>query len=263
MCGVNHRPLILIPSYNPGMRVVETVKGARRFEAPVWMVSDGSTDGSNRAVLELFGSDPFFRLLCSPHNGGKGAAVFLGLTEAHSQGFTHVLTLDADGQHPTEEIPNFIRLSKHHPDAMILGQPCFGGDAPPIRVQGRKISNAWACLETLNPKLGDSLFGFRLYPLAPLLAVMRDNRWMRGFDFDPEALVRLTWRGVPSRQIDCAVRYPSAAEGGVSHFRYGRDNLRLIFMHLRLILEMPSAVIPMCWRLAARGHGKNREEPDL
>ncbi len=91
-------------------------------------------------------------------------------------------------------------------------------------------------METLWAGIADSLFGFRVYPIAPLLRAMRQGRWMRRFDFDPEVAVRLCWLGVPPLSLPAAVRYPAAAEGGVSHFRYGRDNLLLSFMHCRLLL---------------------------
>jgi hypothetical protein len=119
---------------------------------------------------------------------------------------------------------------------MILGVPVFDAQAPRVRVQGRKISNGWAKVETLGADLGDVLFGFRVYPIDPLIAVMDESRWMRRFDFDPEAAVRLCWRGVPWVNLPAPVCYLSAREGGVSHFRYGRDNLLLTGMHARLVL---------------------------
>jgi hypothetical protein len=119
---------------------------------------------------------------------------------------------------------------------MVLGVPRFDASAPALRVRGRRISNWWANLETLGVGIRDSLFGFRVYPIAPLVAVMRASRWMRRFDFDPEAAVRLAWRGVPPLSLEAPVRYLKAEEGGVSHFRYGRDNALLTWMHFRLML---------------------------
>jgi hypothetical protein len=83
----------------------------------------------------------------------------------------------------------------------------------------------------------DSLFGFRVYPIAPLVRVMERRRWMRRFDFDPEAAVRLVWAGVPPLNLPAPVKYLSAAEGGVSHFKYLRDNVLLTGMHVRLMVE--------------------------
>ena len=128
-----------------------------------------------------------------------------------------------------------MQASQARPDAMVLGVPQFGPDAPAVRVRGRRISNWWARLET-GGGLQDSLFGFRVYPIRPLLAAMRRTRWMRRYDFDAEAAVRLAWRGLPVLHLSAPVAYPSAAEGGVSHFRYGRDNVLLTGMHTRLVL---------------------------
>ena len=202
---------------------------------PIWVVIDGSTDGTGEALAEFTRRDPSVRVLRRAENGGKGAAVLDGLRAAEAAGFTHVLVMDADGQHPAASVARFMALSSRQPEAMILGMPVFDETAPRLRVIGRKVSNTLAWIETLG-EIGDSLFGFRVYPLAPLGRVMEAGRFMRRFDFDVEAAVRLCWSGVPAINVPAPVRYFRAAEGGVSHFRYGRDNLRLACMHVRLLL---------------------------
>jgi hypothetical protein len=162
--------------------------------------------------------------------------VLVGLRAAREQGFTHVLTMDSDGQHPADRIPEFMAASFARPDAMILGEPSFGADAPQLRVQGRKISNWWTNVWTLWAGVRDSLFGFRVYPIAPLERIMRRHPWMRRFDFDAEAAVRLSWQGVRAMNLPASVRYLRADEGGVSHFNYWRDNALLTWMHVRLLL---------------------------
>lgn len=228
--------LVLIPSYNPGPAVLTTVQAARAQWPVVWVVDDGSNDGSTASLQALAASDPGLHLIVLPRNSGKGAAVLAGLEAAAAAGFTHVLTMDADGQHPAALIPDFMAASQAAPAAMILGKPVFGPEAPALRVNGRKVSNGWANFETLWMGIGDSLYGFRVYPIAPLIRIMRRGRWMRRFDFDPEAVVRLCWAGVQPINKDAPVRYLSAEEDGVSHFRYLRDNLLLTWMHTRLFL---------------------------
>lgn len=228
--------LVLIPSYNPGPAVLATVQAARAQWPVVWVVDDGSNDGSTASLQELAASDPGLHLIVLPRNSGKGAAVLAGLEAAAAAGFTHVLTMDADGQHPAALIPDFMAASQAAPAAMILGRPVFGPEAPALRVNGRKVSNGWANFETLWQGIGDSLYGFRVYPIAPLMRIMQGRRWMRRFDFDPEAVVRLCWAGVQPINKDAPVRYLSAEEGGVSHFRYLRDNILLTWMHTRLFL---------------------------
>jgi glycosyltransferase involved in cell wall biosynthesis len=227
--------LLLIPSYNPGPKVFETVRAARQFWNPVWVVVDGSTDGSPERLQELAARDPDLTVLRLPRNRGKGAAVLHGLRLAQQQGFTHALTMDSDGQHPAALIPQFMAMSAAHPEAMVLGDPVFDASAPSIRLKGRKISNWWTNLETLWVGVHDSLFGFRVYPIAPLIGVMRFQPWMRRFDFDVEVAVRLCWRGTRPINLDAPVRYFRPEEGGVSHFNYFRDNVLLSWMHTRLV----------------------------
>jgi len=226
--------LVLIPSYNPGPRLADTVRAARAQWDPVWVVVDGSTDGSAALLAGLAREDPGLRVLVRPENGGKGAAILDGLTAAASDGYTHVLTMDSDGQHPADRIRAFMSASSATPGAMILGAPLFDSSAPRIRLRGRRIANWWTQFETLWSGVIDTLFGFRVYPIGPLLEVMQRTRWMRRFDFDAEAVVRLSWRGVPVRNLPAPCRYYSAAEGGVSHFNYWRDNVLLTWMYTRL-----------------------------
>jgi glycosyltransferase involved in cell wall biosynthesis len=243
--------LVLIPSYNSGALVLQTARQALAQWQPVWVVIDGSTDGSDAPLRALAATDPGLRLFLLPRNQGKGGALLRGLAAAQAAGFTHVLTMDADGQHPAASIPDFMAASRAQPQALILGLPVFGPEAPALRVRGRRISNFWVNLETLWSGIGDSLFGFRVYPVAPLLAVMRASRWMRRYDFDAEAAVRLVWRGLAPVNLPVPVRYLSAAEGGVSHFRYGRDNLLLTGMHFRLLggflLRLPLLLARRLW----------------
>jgi glycosyltransferase involved in cell wall biosynthesis len=235
MTTISTTHLVLIPSYNTGARVFQTVRDARQYWQPVWVIIDGSDDGTGEELQRLADADQGLRILRLPENRGKGSAVLHGLREAGQRGFTHALTMDADGQHAAASIPEFMAASIAHPEALILGVPIFDADAPSLRVKGRRISNWWANLETLWAGISDSLFGLRVYPIAPLQSIMESHRWMRRFDFDPEAVVRLCWRGLHPINIPAPVRYFTAAQGGVSHFRYLRDNVLLTWMHTRLM----------------------------
>jgi glycosyltransferase involved in cell wall biosynthesis len=244
--------LLLIPSYNTGPTVFDTVRAARAHWNPVWVVTDGSTDGTPAVLREMVAADPGLQLIALPHNAGKGAAVLHGLNAARAAGFTHALTMDSDGQHPAELIGAFMQASIARPDTMVLGRPVFDASAPLLRVRGRRVSNWWTNLETLGAGIDDSLYGFRVYPISELIAVMRHQPWMRRFDFDTEAVVRLAWRGVKPLNIAAPVKYLTAEEGGVSHFQYGRDNLLLTWMHLRLMLEFALRLPVLVWRRVMR-----------
>ena len=231
--------LVLIPSYNTGPLLLETVEDALAYWNPVWVVIDGSTDGSDIALQELAAKDPRVHLIRREHNGGKGAAVATGVAQALASGFTHVLTMDSDGQHPADHIPAFMATSQAHPDALVLGLPVFGPEVPLERLYGRKISVGITRFEILGTGIGDPLFGFRVYPAEPLKRALDSTRRARGFDFDPEVAVRMVWAGVPTINLPAPCRYLLKTEGGISHFRYLRDNLKLIWLHLRLIGQVP------------------------
>lgn len=242
------RRLVIVPSYNSGALLEPTVRAAASQWSPVWVVIDGSTDGSGDALAAAFEQDARVEVITLASNQGKGAAVLHALELAAAAGYSHALTLDADGQHPTDYIARFMTASIARPDAMILGKPVFDAGAPALRVKGRRISNWWANLETLGHGVGDSLFGFRVYPIDPLLAIMRPSRWMRRFDFDVEAVVRLSWSGVTPINVDAPVRYPRPEDGGISHFKYGRDNVLLSWMHSRLFIEFLLRLPGLLWR---------------
>lgn len=233
------RCVVLIPSFNTGPILLETVDRAlaHTVGTPVWVVIDGSTDHSADLLAPLVTEhQSALRVFTLPQNVGKGSAILHALRRALEDGFTHVLTMDADGQHPPEFIPRFCAQAAEHPEAAVFGRPVFDASAPALRVNGRKVSNFWANLETLGWGIGDSLFGMRLYPAAALLEVFESTRFARRFDFDPEVSVRLAWRGIPIINLPTPVYYPATEEGGVSQFRYFRDNALLTWMHIRLFL---------------------------
>ena len=230
--------VVLLPAYNAGPRLREVVAGVLRQWQPVLLVVDGSTDGSEVPVLELAKTEPALRVMILQVNGGKGAAVLAGAQAAGERGFTHALVMDADGQHPAESVREFMEISARQPDALILGRPIFPANIPAERLHGRKLSVGLVQVELLGAGIADPLFGFRVYPLAPLLAVLGSRRGGRRYDFDTEAAVRLCWAGVTPVNVAAPVRYFSRAEGGVSHFHYLRDNATLVWMHTRLMVEL-------------------------
>lgn len=253
----SHSHLVLIPSYNTGDIVLKTVKQALEYWSPVWVVVDGSDDGSGEKLDALAKLEKNLRVFRLARNQGKGEALLHGFDEAEAHGFTHILCMDADGQHPADMIPEYMTLSMAMPDRMILGKPIFDGTAPRIRVNGRKLSNLWVHIETLSYSICDSLFGMRVYPVGDLVRIMEKIRWARRYDFDAEIAVRLSWRGVRALNLPTPVKYLTVEEGGVSHFRYLRDNVLITWMHFRLIFFSWWLKIPM---LLLRKKRVNRAE---
>lgn len=229
------RGCVVIPSYNSGTRLLSTVQSVLSVAGPVVVSIDGSTDGSDRALAELSRRALSLHVLRSTHNRGKGAAALHAFEFASSLGCTHAAVFDSDGQHDPGDIPLFLEAARADPGAMILGLPVFGTDAPRIRRWGRKVGNLLTDIETLWGGIGDSLFGFRVYPLKTSIGILKKTQGALGFDFDTQLSVRLFWEGVRPVNIPTRVVYPSKAEGGVSHFRYLRHNLLLARAHAALL----------------------------
>ena len=244
--------LVLIPTYNTGARLTATVREALAQWQPVWVIVDGSTDGSVVEMVALTATEPGLRVIELPRNGGKGAAVLAGAQAALAAGFTHALVMDADGQHPADRIGDFMQASQADPAALMLGRPVFGPEAPAVRLQGRKLSVGLVRFEIGGEGIDDPLFGFRVYPLEPLVRAMRGTPGARRYDFDPEVAVRMFWAGTPTRNVPAACRYLTREQGGVSHFHYVRDNVRMVWLHTRLIAEL------LLWRWLAVGRVRRK-----
>jgi hypothetical protein len=169
-------------------------------------------------------------------NRGRGAALRTAYRGAAARGRTHVIQLDADGQHDTTDVPRFLEAARARPDALVLGTPIFDESVPWHRLHGRKLSQVIVWLETLSTSVRDPLCGFRCIPLAATLAVLERANSGDRMDFDPELIIRLVRAGVPVINIPTRVRYP---ESGISHFRMVEDNLRIAWAYIRLAFSSP------------------------
>lgn len=227
---------VVIPVYNHGQAVGAVVAAVRSHGLPLLLVDDGSEPGC-AAELERLSRDVSGQvaLLRLPQNQGKGGAMIAGLREAARLGWTHVLQIDADGQHDAADIPAFVLQAGLHPQHLICGCPLYDESVPRARLLGRYATHVWVWINTLSMTIKDSMCGFRIYPLPPTLALLDRAALGRRMDFDIEIVVRLVWRGVEVINQPTRVSYPS---DGVSHFRVLRDNLLISALHTRLFFGM-------------------------
>ncbi|MEE4411224.1 MULTISPECIES: glycosyltransferase family 2 protein [unclassified Serratia (in: enterobacteria)] len=228
-------PCIVIPCFNHGQMMAEVLASLAGYGLPCLVVDDGSAAVTADELQRLAAGLPWVQLLRLEQNQGKGAAVIAGLQLAHSQGYSHALQVDADGQHQLSDIPDMIAEARAHPDCLISGQPVYDSSVPKARLYGRYVTHVWVWIETLSLSLKDSMCGFRVYPVEPTLALAASHPLGKRMDFDTEVMVRLYWQGVPSRFLPTRVTYPA---DGVSHFDALRDNLRISWMHTRLFFGM-------------------------
>jgi len=228
-------PCAVIPVFNHEHAVGGVVAGVRAAGLPCLLVDDGSAPACTRVLDALAASDSRVSVLRLPRNSGKGGAVTAGLREAARRGYSHALQIDADGQHDTADIPRFLAASRDAPDTVICGRPLFDASMPSTRFLARYLTHALVWLNTLSFGIRDSMCGFRVYPVATMVALLDEELPGSRMDFDIEVLVRLHWRGIPMTWLDTRVGYP---RDGVSHFRLVLDNLLISRMHALLFLGM-------------------------
>jgi len=241
-------PVAVIPVYNHGAAIPGVVARVRAGGLALILVDDGS-DADCAAVLDQLARAPDVKLVRLAINQGKGAAMIAGFRAAAAAGYTHALQIDADGQHDTGDVPAFVAHAARTPRAVICGTPIYDASIPAIRFYGRYGSHIWMWISTLSLDIRDSMCGFRVYPLASTIALIDRVRVGRRMDFDSEILVRLHWRGVPMVNVPTRVTYPV---DGVSHFRYWSDNVRIVWMYVRMFFGMLVRLPMLLWRKLVR-----------
>lgn len=238
------RPLVVIPVYDHEHAIGAMVDGVLAAGQSCLLIDDGSRE-SCAAELRRQAARDGVRLLRLERNRGKGGAMLAGFREAARLGVSHVLQIDADGQHDTADIPRFLKASQASPDAVINGAPIYDASVPKGRLYGRYLTHVWVWINTLSFAIRDSMCGFRVYPLAPVLKLIDEETVGQRMDFDPEIVVRLHWRGVGIENLATPVRYPT---DGISHFDVWRDNVRISRMHTRLFFGMLRRLPRIAWR---------------
>jgi len=225
---------IVIPHYKHVPQLRRFLPSLTHAQLPIIVVDDGSDTETVAELKDLLQAYSQIELLLRNNNGGKGAATITGLQNAQQRGYSHVILVDADGQHDPADVIRTFEKSKAAPQALFSGQPVFGEDIPVARRYGREITNVLARIEAGNWGLKDAMCGLRVYPVASTLLLARYCGSRQRMEMDTELLVRACWHGLEVRYLATKVVYP---EQGASHFRMGKDNVRLAIMHCRLLLE--------------------------
>ncbi|QER38668.1 glycosyltransferase family 2 protein [Acinetobacter suaedae] len=235
---------IVIPVYNHPHYLADLVQHLSQFQYPVILVNDGSDAACTAILHQLAQHNALVDLVEHTQNLGKGQAVITGLQHAAQRGMSHVLQIDADGQHCWDDVAKFIELSQQHPQAMVIGQPVFDASVPKKRLYGRYITHFWVWLNSLSFEIKDSMCGFRIYPLAQTMPILNTARFQPRMGFDSEILVRLKWENIQFVNVPTKVIYP---EHGISHFNVWRDNLGLSKAHARLFAGMLIRLPRLVW----------------
>ena len=230
------RPCVVIPVYNHEHAIGKVLAQVLAHGLPTILVDDGSSPACAAVLDALAGAHPGRVMLeRHAHNQGKGGAVLTGFRRAQQEGCTHVLQVDADGQHCVADIGRFLDAARARPQAVVAGCPLYDESVPALRLYARYLTHVWVWINTLSLAIRDSMCGFRVYPVAPVLALAQRRRLGLRMNFDIEILVRLYWDGVAVVNLPTRVGYP---EDGVSHFKAWTDNVLITRMHVSLFFGM-------------------------
>jgi len=230
------KPCVLIPVYNHEHAIATVVDQVLAHNLSCILIDDGSSNACAQ-VLDGLVEKYSTRLTLVRHavNGGKGAAVLTGFRQAAKDGYTHALQIDADGQHCVADIPKFLHMAQMHPQAVVSGYPVYDESVPKARLYGRYLTHIWVWINTLSFQIRDSMCGFRVYPIAPVIALAERQNIGKRMNFDTDVLVRLYWDGLRVMNLPTRVSYPL---DGVSHFRVWLDNVLITRMHTMLFFGM-------------------------
>ena len=221
MKSPSFRPIWVIPCYRHEAGLKSFLPTLLDTGFPILVIDDGNTP----PMQPLEGAT----LLRSEQNCGKGAALILGARWAHEQGYTHLLQIDADGQHSVADALSMVAAAQHSPQTLFSGFPVYDETVPKSREKGREVTRFFIRLET-GLKREDGLCGCRVYPLNQFLQII-DQLWTRRMGFDVEVIVKWVWAGGDVRQHPVRVTYPV---DGVSNFHVFRDNFAFFLLHTRL-----------------------------
>jgi predicted LPLAT superfamily acyltransferase len=241
------KPLAVIPSRNHATALGEILARIERAGLPALVVDDGSDEPARLALAGFHHPERGIRVLRLEPNRGKGVAVMRGIEVAAEEGFSHVLQIDADGQHDLGALDALLGAARAAPEALVAGQAVFDASIPLGRRLGRWITHVWVWIETLSWRIKDSMCGFRVYPVAPTRALVARARIGERMDFDIDVMVRLFWQGVDVVQVPVRVVYPP---GNPSNFDPLADNWRISKMHARLFFGMLARVPSLLARRA-------------
>ncbi len=239
-----YKPGFIIPVYRHGSTLEAVVQSLLPFNHPIIIIDDGNDEQNKAKILECAEKYSLISLVSYSKNAGKGLAMSRGVQRAIELGLSHIFQIDADGQHDTNACKSFLDVSEKNPTALISGYPEYDSSAPSARRNGRKFSNLWVKIVSLNFTPRDALCGFRVYPIEPYARFLKGHALIhRRMGYDADILVHFLWQGVSVINLPVRVSYP---KDGISNFRVVRDNLSISFTFTRLffgmILRLPKLI---------------------
>lgn len=228
---------VVVPTFDNPRTISSVIKDiVTHSDFPVLIIDDGSETPVENVLYSYEVREALeqgrVRVVRFEKNRGKGAALQFAIQDLISRGYTHMFTVDGDGQHLAREMSKLVTIAKRCPWDLVIGNRRLkSATVPQISKFGRKFSNFWVSYQT-GSQIQDSQSGFRLYPLFPLQTM---NFRTSKYDFEIEVLIRLMWRGVRVQEVEIDVVYQEGRDR-ISHFHKFWDNVRISFLNTMLVI---------------------------
>lgn len=236
----------VIPAFNEAHTLADIVSGVCEQVEHVIVVDDGSNDGT-QACLEPLPQK--VTLLRNDKNLGKGLALWRGFEYALEAGASHIVTLDADGQHRSSDIPRLLGRLDDQQESVIIGERRINRQSTPkLRRFANAFADFWISLAA-GERIFDSQSGFRVYPSSLLGNPDALKQNSGGFAFETELLIISVYKGYKLQYVPIESLYQQNARP--SHYRAIHDTIQIVLVVSRILLN-PRLSIPRLRRLLRR-----------
>ncbi len=208
---------VVIPAFQAAATIGDVVARTRATvpAAQVIVVDDGSGDGTGEE-----GRGTGATIVMHPRNRGKGNALRTGIAKACALGASVIVTIDADGQHPPEEIPSLLRPIADGTADLVLGAR-QRNHAMPLSRRFTNWLSASLASRIGRQQVRDAQTGFRAFTreVAERVQPAGDR-----YEFEANFLLDALRAGYRVASVDVPTIYGAVAR---SHFRAWSDSWRM------------------------------------
>ncbi len=227
----NKKIALLIPAYNEEKYIQGVIESCSSYAMDIIIVDDGSSDSTAKKVrssIPLYGNS--LKLIVHPENMGKGRALITGFEYIIENDYTGVITLDADGQHDTGEIEDFLKIVSDEDPDLVIGDRLGNTRGMPFIRLATNVFTSWIISRIAGKKVSDVQSGYRYLKSS---ALRRIKLKTSNFDTEPEIIMRAGWHNmkilnVPIKTIyhDDFISYVNPVKDTIKFFRLVFNSLK-------------------------------------
>lgn len=225
------RIAILIPAYNEEKYIKKVIRDCFKYGLDIIIVDDGSTDNTKKIVKKIPPPEELEIILIEhPRNMGKGITLQTGFRYITGNNYSGVITLDADGQHDTEEISNFLEIIKKEKPDLVIGNRLGNTKNMPFIRLATNVFTSWIISAVAGSKVSDVQSGFRYISSEVLKNIKLETG---NFDTEPEIIIKSAWAGYNIKNIPISTIYH---KNFISHVNPVTDTIKffkLVFNSFR------------------------------